>query len=114
MVGCGAGLVEGCDAGLGSDRPGVGVVRLVSFEGVGAAQGVCSFALLAAAAELRAGNTVGLGLGAACGEVEPDLLSLRRVRHLDASRQGQHTPATMSRMSQMDYMMILFQSRGGP
>ena len=90
------------------------MVRLIPFKRVGMEGRDRSFTLLAVAAEFRAGDAVGLGLGAACGEVEPDLLLLGRIRHFYASRQGQHTPAPMSHMSQMDYLITLFQSHRDP
>ncbi len=87
---------------------------MIAFERVGAAQGDRAIAQLAVAAEFGARDTIGLGLGAAGGQVDGNGLALRRVRHVDTSRRRQHTLAPMSRMSQMDYEMILFQTRGPP
>ena len=87
---------------------------MIALERVGAAQGDRAIAQLAVAAEFGTRDTIGLGLGAAGGQVDGNGLALRRVRHVDTSRRPQHTLAPMSRMSQMDYEMILFQSRGPP
>ncbi len=90
------------------------MVRVIPLEGVGTANRDRSFALFAIAAELRAGDTVGLGLGAAGGEVDGNRLSLRWVRHLMPPGRPQDTPAPMSHMSQMDYVIFLFPSRRDP
>lgn len=90
------------------------MVRLIALEGVGAAGRHRVLAHLAVAAEFGAGHTVGLGLGAAGGEMDGNGLSLRRMRHFDASRRSEHTPAALRRMSQMDYANSLFQRRRDP
>jgi len=54
-------------------------------ERVGTAKGDRPFALLAITAELRAGDPVGLGLGAAGGELDRNGFSLGRMRHSDTS-----------------------------
>lgn len=50
-------------------------------ERVGAAKGDRPLALLAIATELRAGDPIGLGLGAAGVELDRNRFSLGRVRH---------------------------------
>ena len=67
---------------LVSDRPGIRAIRLIPLQRVGTAHPNRPFALLAVATELRAGYPVGLGLGAAGGEVDRKRFLLRRARHL--------------------------------
>ena len=89
------------------------MVRLIPGERVGA-RSDRAFALLAVAAEFRAGNSVGLGLGAAAGELDLNRLSLGRMRHWIPPGRLQHTPSRAGRMSQMDYAITLFQTRVNP
>lgn len=97
-----------------SNRPGIDLVHLV-LPGIGSVSNRDGArALLAVAAQFGAGHAVGLGFGAAGGQLDRNGFSLGRVRHFDTSRQTQHTPAAMSGMSQMDYDMTLFESRPDP
>ncbi len=77
-------MVERYHASFQTVDGSVGSVRASAREGWTEKRD-CPFALLAVAAKLRAGNPVGLGLGATRGELDRNRLSLRRMRHVDTS-----------------------------